>query len=373
MRHRRIPGDGIELLASRNNLIEGCTITNVGGHGIQITKSSPFADDPNKKSNDNEIRDNTIDQAGKDGINLISSDDNLLIDNLITNSADDTSNRDGIRVTSTHSITCDDNIVQGNTATDNQATKTQRYGLSISNALCNRTVVDGNDFTGNRVGEINDLGTDTQITHEPGEPFNPVADAYVNSSKPTTNYGSSTVLRTDASPVIRSYLRFSVTGLVEPPSQTTLRIYAETGNSVGFDVHDVTDDSWGELAISYANSPPVGSYVGSSGAFSAGVYVEVDVTSLVTGNGLISLALTSPSSTAVRYASRQSSNPPELVIVEGSPPAAAPVSVPTSSSTPPSGSPAVLSASAAPPRQTAALQPLAIPPRVTHRRVDAPR
>jgi hypothetical protein len=53
-------------------------------------------------------------------------------------------------------------VVSGNTATDNQATKTQTYGLYIASSLCNRTVVGpGNDFAGNRVASIRNLGTNT--------------------------------------------------------------------------------------------------------------------------------------------------------------------------------------------------------------------
>jgi hypothetical protein len=41
----------------------------------------------------------------------------------------------------------------------------------------------------------------------------------------------------------------------------------------------------------------------------------VTVTPLVTGNGLLTLVLTGPGSTAVSYASRQTAaNPPQLVV-----------------------------------------------------------
>jgi parallel beta-helix repeat protein len=161
-----LPGDGIEFLASSDNLVEGCTITNTGGHGIQLVKSSTTAAQPNKKSNDNLVMNNVIDEAGQDGINVGSSDRNRIIGNTITNSSDVTSGRDGIRISSSDSITCDDNVVgeQGspNSATDNQATKTQRYGLNISSSLCNRTVVGPDQtFLPNRTGDIHDLGTGT--------------------------------------------------------------------------------------------------------------------------------------------------------------------------------------------------------------------
>jgi parallel beta-helix repeat protein len=154
--------DGIELLASSDNVIEGCTISGVGGHGIQIAKASAGADQPNKKSNDNQITGNVIDQAGQDGINLTSGDRNELLDNTVTNSSDDTSGRDGIRLTASDSITCNDNQVAGNRVTDTQSSKTQKYGLNISTSLCHRTVIgSGNNFSGNLTGAIRNAGTDT--------------------------------------------------------------------------------------------------------------------------------------------------------------------------------------------------------------------
>jgi parallel beta-helix repeat protein len=157
-----VPGDGVEFLASTDNLVEGCTITNTGRNGIQAAKSSPLADQPNKKANNNTIRNNVIDNAGIDGINVTSSDGNRILGNRVTNSSDDVAAADGIRVGSADSISCDDNVVDGNVALDNQATKTQRYGFNIASSLCNRTVVGGsNDFSGNRVRAVNDLGTGT--------------------------------------------------------------------------------------------------------------------------------------------------------------------------------------------------------------------
>lgn len=159
-----VQGDGIEFLASSNNRVERCTITGVGGIGIQVNKSSTVADQPNKKSNDNVITDNVIDQAGQDGINVISGDRNLIADNTVTNSANVTSSRDGIRITSADSIGCEDNTVSGDTSIDNQTTRTQKYGLNIANALCNRTVVGPippNNFTPNLSAPIHNLGTGT--------------------------------------------------------------------------------------------------------------------------------------------------------------------------------------------------------------------
>jgi len=149
--------------------------------------------------------------------------------------------------------------------------------------------------------------------------FTPLSDSYVNESSPTTNYGTSSALRTDASPIVRSYLRFNVQGLNGTITRVTLRVYANSASSTGYNVNSVADNTWNELTITYNNAPPVGGSAGSSGALSAGVWTMVDVTSLVTGNGQVSLALTTTNNTAISFASRESgANAPQL-IVETSP------------------------------------------------------
>jgi parallel beta-helix repeat protein len=509
-----VPSDGIELLASDNNLVEGCTITNTAGHGIQMAKASNSGAQPNKTSNDNLIRNNVVDNSGQDGININGGNRNRIEGNHVTNSANITGNRDGIRIGTTDGIACNDTVVQNNVATDNQATKTQRYGLSIASALCNRTVVGPNDFTGNRVGPILDQGTSTQYTGAdtqapttptgvvatalshalvrvtwnassdnvgvagyriyrngsgtpmatvgggtlsfddatvapsttytyriaavdavpnaspqssppasattpaappdseppttptgvaatavshalvrvtwnaasdnvgvtgyriyrnggatpyatvgggtlsfddsnvapsstysytvdavdaatnasgkssppasattPAAPssftFVPAADSYVQEASPTTNYGTQTQVRIDGSPVVRTYLRFTVQGVVGTVTSAKLRIYANSASSTGHEVRGVADNTWGETTITFADAPAFGASVGGSGAFSAGGYVEVDITSLISGNGTYSVALTGPGSTAVSYASRESANPPQLVVSVG--------------------------------------------------------
>jgi parallel beta-helix repeat protein len=506
-----VQSDGIEMLASTNNLIEGCTISNTGGHGIQAAKGSAGAPQPNKKSSDNVIRNNVIDNVGQDGINVNGGDRNRIEGNQVTNSSNISANKDGIRIGTSDNVECNDNVVQNNTATDNQATKTQRYGLFIASPLCNRTVVGPNNFAGNRVGPILDRGTNTQsgfadtsppsiptgvsatalshalvrvtwnastdnvgvtgyriyrngsgvpmatvsgstltfddttvaasttytyrvaandavpnvspqstppasattpapppdtqapttptgvaanaISHAlvritwnastdnvgvtgyriyrngsgapmatvggstltfddttvaasttytykvdaidavpnassqssasapvttPAVPsaftFNPIADAYVNETAATTNYGTSSQLRVDGSPVLRTYLRFDVQGVIGSVTSAKLRIYANSSSSTGHEARGVADNSWGETTIAFGNAPAVGSVVATSGSFSGGSYVEVDVTSLITGNGTYSIALTGPGSTAISYASRESTNKPELVI-----------------------------------------------------------
>jgi parallel beta-helix repeat protein len=504
-----VPNDGIKLVAASNNRVEGCTITNVGRHAIAAAKSSPLAALPNQKARNNVIVGNFIAEAGLDGISIMSGDANQVLRNTILNSGNADRDRDGIKIASDDSITCDNNVVSGNTATDNQSPKTQRYGLAIFSGLCNGTFVSGNNFAGNLVGEILDYGTgttygpppdveapsvptglttsavgptqvdlawnaatdnvavtgytvyrdgtaiatvgpastsfqdataspnathtytvdafdaaanrsaqsapatattpgdggpppDTQppsvptgLTATPAGPtavdlawsastdnvavagytiyrdgtaiatveatastfkdttvspnttytyavdavdasanrspqsaavqvttppaltlftFVPSADAYVNETEPATNNGAQSHLRLDASPVVRSYLRFRVSGVSGTISRATLSIYANSPSTTGYEAHAASDTTWGELTITHANAPAFGPAIGSSGAVASGAYTEVDVTPLITGDGVYTIVLTTTGVRASSLGSRESVNSPQLIV-----------------------------------------------------------
>lgn len=145
--------------------------------------------------------------------------------------------------------------------------------------------------------------------------FAAAADAYVNEASPSTNYGSATTLRADSSPVVRSYLRFNVQGLSGTVTRATLRIFTNSSSSTGYQVRSVADTSWSEFAVNYSNSPAMGNVTGTSGSFGTGVWTTVDVTSLISGNGLVSFGLTTTTSTAFSLSSREvGANAPQLVI-----------------------------------------------------------
>jgi len=145
--------------------------------------------------------------------------------------------------------------------------------------------------------------------------FTPIADAYVNSGSTTTNYGAVTTLRTDASPDLHSYLRFNVQGLSGSVSRATLRIFANSASTIGCNANSLSNNTWTESTINYNNAPPVGSVVGSSSPFGIGVWITINVTVYITGNGTYNFGLTTTSSTAISFASRESgANAPQLII-----------------------------------------------------------
>jgi hypothetical protein len=145
----------------------------------------------------------------------------------------------------------------------------------------------------------------------------PAADAYVNSGSPTSNYGSATTLREDASPDLHSYIKFDLSGVTFPITKATLRLYANSTSSTGVNINGVTDNSWVESTINYNNAPAFNpTPAGSSGSISqAGVWISVDITALINTSGLVSVAVTTTNATAISLASRETgANAPQLVI-----------------------------------------------------------
>lgn len=420
--------DGIQFLASSNNRVEGCTIRNVVGDGIEIRKSQSTARQPNKKSNGNVLTGNVIDRAGANGIRITSSDNNRVTGNTVTNSSILQSSMDGIRLSQENSITCNDNIVDANTATDTQPLKTQAYGLNISTSLCHRTVVGSNNFAGNKTGAIRDLGTDTQYqaadTTPPTIPANlaatvvsatrvdlswiastdnigvtgyeifrngillaavgtttnyqdasvlpataysyevrafdaaanrsgfsnaasvttptattlsfaPIDDAHVQADQPTTNYGSTSGLSVDNGPVKHILLKFTVAGIgAGTVSSAKLRIYCTNPASNGGQLRRVPNNSWSESSVTWNTAPASDSaLLATVGAVLTNTWYEIDVTSLIAGDGTYSIRISSTSSDGADYVSSEGTAAlrPALVVTTsgGGPPDTTPPSAPT--------------------------------------------
>jgi hypothetical protein len=146
--------------------------------------------------------------------------------------------------------------------------------------------------------------------------FSPVADTYVDASSASTNYGTLTSLRADASPDVHSYLRFNVTGLGgRAISRARLMIFANSGLKQGINALAMADNSWDETTMNGSNAPALGNILARSGAITPGSWITLDVTSYITGEGTFSLGITNSNSTAVDLASRESgANAPQLVI-----------------------------------------------------------
>jgi hypothetical protein len=173
--------------------------------------------------------------------------------------------------------------------------------------------------------------------HAQSATFPTGADAHVSASAPTTNYGTATSLKFDADPRIVSYVRFSPTGV--SGARVLLRVYSNSTHAAGFDVRTVAGTAWDERGITYANAPAVdATVVGRSGALTKGQWASIDVTSAVTADGPVTLALTTTTTTGLLVGSREAAatRAPRLVVEAGSgvTPALTPTATPTPSPTP---------------------------------------
>jgi acid phosphatase type 7 len=170
--------------------------------------------------------------------------------------------------------------------------------------------------------------------------FTPVADTYVSADSKSTNYGNTTAIRMDDSPVRNGYLRFMVQGLGgKGISQARLLLYATSSISQSLDVHRVADNSWDEMSMTYSNAPTLGSTVASVPKILSGTWITWDVTSYVTGEGPFSFGLTTPSNSSVSFNSRESGKMPQLIVTLNGTPAATqtPGPTPTWTTTPTPG------------------------------------
>jgi hypothetical protein len=164
----------------------------------------------------------------------------------------------------------------------------------------------------------------------------------VKSATPSTNYGTATGLKADGSPVEMSFLKFVVTGTGGTVTAAKLRVFVADPSPSGGQFRNVPDNSWAEGSITWSNAPAASSTnIASVGAASTGTWVEVDVFSLVKGDGTYSVRISSTNSDGVIYDSKEFSDAtrrPQLVITTGSTPPPPPP--------PPPGSPCGTAATA---------------------------
>jgi chitodextrinase len=146
-----------------------------------------------------------------------------------------------------------------------------------------------------------------------------VADTYVSASSPTTNYGTATTFRMDASPDLHSYLRFQVQGTMGVPiTRATLKIYSNTTSSIGVQALGVSNTTWGETTTNFNNAPALGSVLASSGAMTANTWVSLNITPYITGDGTYSLGVQTTSSSAMSFQSKEATtNKPQLLLEFG--------------------------------------------------------
>ncbi|WP_164716278.1 polysaccharide lyase family 8 super-sandwich domain-containing protein [Paenibacillus whitsoniae] len=148
------------------------------------------------------------------------------------------------------------------------------------------------------------------------------ADSYVrNGTYAGDNYGTATglVTKNSTSGFLReTYVKFDLSAVTGTFSSAKVRLVPTSVGSFATtnQAELLTDDSWSESALTWNNRPTGGTLLGSWSGMTAGVPIEIDVTSQIqaalTGDHLISLRISSPTDSGsagdITYGSREKSD-----------------------------------------------------------------
>jgi len=151
----------------------------------------------------------------------------------------------------------------------------------------------------------------------------PTDDAYIDASAPSSNFGTATRIIVGNSPADDGLLRFSVATGGCTITKATLSLTVGKGHNDGSvqggDVHTTTNSNWSESNVTWTNAPPANATtLATFGTVSPGTTYTVDITPAVPGDGIVSLRISTSSSDAARYLSKEAgSTPPTLTVTCG--------------------------------------------------------
>ena len=144
--------------------------------------------------------------------------------------------------------------------------------------------------------------------------FNPIADAHVANTTPTTNFGTSTRPAVDGSPLAHTVMRFQVAGLSGTVTSAKLRLFVNNPSTDGPAISRSTG-AWTESGVTWNNRPsPTGASLGDLGAVNTDSWVEYNLTSTITANGTYDFILTTSSADGMTFHSREGTQRPQLVV-----------------------------------------------------------
>lgn len=141
------------------------------------------------------------------------------------------------------------------------------------------------------------------------------ADATVNSSNSSTNYGTDVKVEM-VSPTKDGLFLFNVTGVSGTVTKAVLKLFVQNDSVMGGDFY--LSSSFTEGTVNYGNAPAKSTKVGSLGEVVKDTIVELDVTSFVKDNGVFVLRAISNSTNTVGYNSKEASTgKPTLFVTFG--------------------------------------------------------
>lgn len=146
--------------------------------------------------------------------------------------------------------------------------------------------------------------------------FNPTDDAFVNSRRGNRNYGKATSLVSENSPLKYSLYKFNVSGVgTRQIKSAKLRLYVNNGSRVGGALHQTNSNTWTQSTVTWKNKPFFNAAnLSTLRKVTRNTWVETDVTSLVTNDGVYGILINSISGDTAGYASRETTTKPQLIL-----------------------------------------------------------
>jgi hypothetical protein len=143
-------------------------------------------------------------------------------------------------------------------------------------------------------------------------------DTYVSQGNPSATHGGYAYLAANAAPGERRvYVRFTINAI--PAGATgvtaTLRLWGQTASSSVFTVRQAPS-TWTEASLTWNNQPALGTTVSTRTGVASGQYNAFDVTDDIAGNGSYAMAITTGTTTQIRFTSKESTDnhPPQLLV-----------------------------------------------------------
>ena len=151
--------------------------------------------------------------------------------------------------------------------------------------------------------------------------FTPIDDATVRSSSPDKNYGSDSTLQADNDPSDDFLIKFVVSGLNNRSVLgAKLRLYNVNKSDIGGEFYSVADNTWVEDSVTWNTAPMDDlTLLASLGPVEQENWYEVDITSLITGDGTYSFRINTTSTNGADYASKEAGAglAPQLIVSVG--------------------------------------------------------
>ncbi|PZS33619.1 MAG: hypothetical protein DLM59_06130 [Pseudonocardiales bacterium] len=122
----------------------------------------------------------------------------------------------------------------------------------------------------------------------------PTDDAYTTPTSPLLNTGTSLKLSAESGAGKVAYLRFTVSGIPAGATINAAKLHTHRLDghlTPALNAYRVSSTTWSETSLTSKNAPALGTLIAGSTTVDGGVTTDVNLTPVVHGNGVVSVAL----------------------------------------------------------------------------------